>query len=198
MNQQTFQTWASLVVAACAVLVLGAAVYQNQQIAGVLGKAADAFRAQTYPVVRFHRYQWNPPPGGASCENPALGVNVSVRNVSRVPVYLEKFELAVLTGEREIESAGERDGGGTGILAPGQNRARSFEHDEFPGLYKGLKGPEKPPYLRFKISVRYRSLVTDERSCYEAAVQVLDDCSRPRQKHFNMATESLTPCAEDG
>ena len=197
MNHQIAQIWTNIIIAVAAVAGIGLALYQNHETNVLVASASNAFKAATYPVVKFRNYQWYVQNTSPSCDNPAIGINSYYQNVSGVPVAVEKSAIEVFMGDRPIQTGpGEvnLDVPGASILAPGQALAVGFKHPEFPAVYKRMTGAGTGPNLNFRLAVTYRSLVTSEQFCYTAKVVVLDDCRLPAQQQFQVGNESIGPC----
>ena len=199
---QPLQSVAHVLIAVCAVGALAFSIHQNWQIAGVVASAGEAFRAQSIPIVKFDHYQWNTAGPKLDCDNPAIGINVYYRNVSGVPVAIELDDpptLDVRMGERSLAPAETTlHNPGDKLLAPGESVAISTVNaNDFPDLYRRLRGQQTPPVLNATITVTYRSLVSSERYRYRGTVQIFDHCESPRQRRFSVGDESLTPLGRE-
>jgi hypothetical protein len=188
---------ANVILASCAVATLGFQIRQDALSAGVFKAAHEAFSAQALPVVKFSRYQWNIGPQGLSCENPAFGINVYVRNMSLVPVLRNDVQLSFRMGDQPVfEEPAERTFGRSGlILAAGEEAATGITHDEFGKYYARLRGDESTVFLSFDVKATYTSLTTGRCYQYEGTVTLLDDCQLPQQHHWSLYEKPIREVA---
>ncbi|MCG3130197.1 MAG: hypothetical protein FLDDKLPJ_00946 [Phycisphaerae bacterium] len=201
MNQNAMLSWANVVVALCAVIGLGLAIRQNVEMRTLLEDAGSAFRAQVVPLVQFSRYQWFVKDAPASCENPAMGLNVYFRNMSGVPVTIQDVDLKVRMGDRTLGAESERHIGhdGESILAPGMDVAIGQQiGDEFAEAFVRMDGTGPGPHLNFTLSVKFSSLVTGKTYCYRGDVEILEHCKFMQQTHFTKKNESQEECGGEG
>ncbi|HET8761386.1 MAG TPA: hypothetical protein VFN94_09965, partial [Nitrospiria bacterium] len=187
-------SWTNVIIAGSAVATLVLALVQNCQTSDLVRQAGHAFSASTLPLIKYDQYQWFAP-RNLSCENPASGFNAYFRNVSGVPIFVEKSDLEVFMGDRLVATPKGAEVSlkvpGELILAPGQSIADGFEDPSFPDVYKRLRGPGSTPHLNFRLSVAYRSAVTGQQYCYSAKVVILDDCELPSVHHSQVGDEKL-------
>ena len=176
-------------------------MYQNGQTASVLESARHAFTSSAFPVVKFSHYQWTggDPQRGLSCENPADGINVYVRNASNVPVYINSMHVTLRMGERQILEKAERILGSSasGInLAPGEVTAELKNGKDFKEYYTRLNGTNSATFLNFDVEVDYTSLPTRQCYQYRGTVTLLDSCHIPTQDHHYSSEKPIVqiPC----
>src|SRR5438445_2774199 len=98
IGMNVVQVIAEVVIAVAAVIGIGLNLYQNRQTAELIMAARESFLAQSFPVIKFARYQWFSVEPGPSCDNPAIGINVYYQNMSGVPVAVEKSDLKLAMG----------------------------------------------------------------------------------------------------
>jgi hypothetical protein len=183
--------FASVIIAS---LTLVFALRQSSKTAELLDHARDAFVAQSFPVVKFDRYQWvNAPNASISCTNPTVGLNVYYRNFSGVPVIIEEADFNIKMGERPLFTgpAEIEDIQREAILPPGISLATGKTGSPIHEVYPRLRGRNAPPYMNFEMTITYRSLVSGKRYRYTGKVIMYEDCGLPNQRFFALAGETL-------
>jgi len=193
---QVLQVIAEVIIAIAAVVGIGLSLRQSKQTTELVIAARESFLAQSFPVIKFSRYQWFSKPPGATCDNPAFGINVYYQNMSGVPVAIEKSDLKIAMGGRPILAGPAEvtlDMQGDSILPPGAESAVGGVGDEFSSVYKRLLGAESTPHLNLQLTLIYRSLASGAKYAYTGSVVIFDDCRVPKQKFFQVGSESIKP-----
>ncbi len=195
---QKIQTCCTILAVLISAIGLSLSACQNKETGEMLTKAGNAFSAMTYPVVKFHRYQWLTSPGGPSCETPPSGIIVYAMNVSDVPVSIEETHLEVYMGQKKIsdEDSAEEEIGSEGgvILTRGETTSTGTNFPELAEAFLRSSDLTNSPHLNFKINVRYRSLVTKQAYCFSSKVTIFEDCRIPNQARYQIGDEKLSEC----
>jgi hypothetical protein len=193
ISLQVVHVIADVIIAIGAVVGIGLSLIQYRETAELVTAARESFLAQSFPVVKFSRYQWISNMAEPTCDNPAHGINVYYKNMSGVPIAIEKADLKLAMGDRPI-LAGPAEVSvkipGEAILAPGTESAVGYSGGEFSSIYKRLLGPDSYPHLNLQLSLVYRSLSSGRKYKYMGSVVILDDCRFSKQQWYTNSGES--------
>jgi hypothetical protein len=171
---------AEVVIALAAVLTLILVFHDSRTTHDALDAAAEAFRAQTSPLVRFSDYHVLGAMGN-ECEPPIVGLRLFVRNRSAVSVSLSAAHVKVFLGSKPIPiEPGEIERRRTGetILGPGEEGSiATFGNKDFAEAYARWPKSWAEPLMRLQISVPVRPVaLPNRRYKYDSEIVLLQHC----------------------
>ncbi len=196
-NKAGIETGAKIAQILTALVAIAGFVYalhQGQRTAELILEAQEGFRALAVPLVVFERYQWITSPKGMTCKNPPSGVNVYIRNMSGIPVALDKFSVTIRIGDRIIvqPTDAEKTIGGEGgaIIPAGGATSQGLISNAISENYPRLQG-DSDPHMSFDLVADYHTLTTHRYFKYSSRITLLEDCRIPGQRRYSKYREKF-------
>lgn len=190
------QEWyyiATYVLAVVAVVgFIYSAVTNKRTTAALLGIERN-LKAQVDPLITIADFIWQAE-GTVSCENPPVGLNFFVKNISSVPVVIRPNVTKFYFGDLELTSIVSNVGPPMAVLAPGTTVSGGTTQKEEFQKYLGRPKPmNSPPYLTIYYEATFNRFGSDELYSYKTRFNIGFDCRHPNIRWAFKEQEEVLP-----
>ena len=168
---------ATYIIAVIAIVSL----YISIQTSGKVSQALEAIQrglvSITNPLIKYTGHKWLMDTNGITCKSPPIGILISYKNVSNVPVIIENTKFKVFYGEKEFDdivSTTKHEEDNDLILSSGEILQSGTTQPE---LFQKYLSIEKNPMQSPNIMVEFWHILS-------LLVQIKVTCIKPNKKYF--------------
>lgn len=190
---------ATCIIAVIAVLGFVSSINSSREVSEALRTIKNGLITLTEPLMLLEDYQWVV--GGeneiVSKDNPPIGVILTYKNVSGIPVQIHKSNARYFYGEKELNEVTQKIGSdeGASVIAPPQGTMQlgTIQKDLFVKYLSTPKDFNLPPYFEVQLDIVYSRVNSQQKYQYRSRHRFLFDIRAPKNKIRQRVFEESRP-----
>ena len=152
-----------------------------QSASETLKDVQQEFAFSNQPFIRYDNYKWFKKEGSGdiACDNLPVGILITYRNFSNVPIIIHNVDAQYFYGEKLLDDIVFTAGTNSStILPPGEvSNVGTAQSELFQKYLGNQENILKPPFLKTQLNITFSRLDDSKRFVYKAKINIGFNCS---------------------